>query len=364
MAGKSGHYFLWFPLGQLLTSQLVDDMVSNVMEGRWEGDQIKGRLGAPRVLGFRQSFMGLMYARFIGGKLPIYYHRVGVGTYFLDSWYHIPMNPVSVLVLRTLDGKSFEPLTREDFPGFSEAVHAIVDGYYYTLSVSEDEEPEFYDFFDEALESIYGESSDEDRSNPSSVILLNFPTWYQGKDLSPNTFVKNGYVFPVMLYRDRSSEGGGVLAFCLFNEGRMTFPVFSAIELLYHLDTVFVTADPSLFGVSLEDFNTKEGVDGGGIVIFPLSSREDNEEGMDIYGVWPWEAYLLPSHIGQFCQNNLYRGQSPEPVALLVTPEAVEANGGIEPTIKKILGSETLGVPVMVSFGEFSFSEEEEEEEY
>ena len=265
------------------------------------------------------------------------------------------MNHLSVVVLRTFDGNLFEPLTREDFSSYPEAISRLEE-LYSSLNLSDDEEPGYYELLEDALEDMF--------SSPgfSGVAFLTAPTWTPGKDLSPGTFLEGGHVLPMMLYKDSfSSDGKSVaLVFSLFNEGRMTFPTFSSIELLYHLDRVFVTADPALFGISVSDKELEE----GGALFFPITTKEETEEDLDIYGVWPWEAHLLPTQVAYYVLRNSKEGEGPGPVAILVTPEAIESNGGVERTSRKILGSETMGVPVIVSFGEFFFNDEEDEDEY
>jgi len=265
------------------------------------------------------------------------------------------MNHLSVVVLRTFDGNLFEPLTREDFSSYPEAISRLEE-VYSSLDLSDDEEPGYYELLEDALEDLLPSSGF------SGVAFLTSPAWTPGKDLSPGTFIERGYVLPMMLYKDNASfdEKGAVLVFSLFNEGRMTFPTFSSIELLYHLDKVFVTADPALFDISVSDKEFEE----GGALFFPITSKEETEEDVDIYGVWPWEAHLLPTQVAYYVLKNSKEGETPGPVAILVTPEAIESNGGVERTSKKLLGSETMGVPVIISFGEFFFDDGEEEEEY
>lgn len=265
------------------------------------------------------------------------------------------MNHLSVVVLRTFDGNLFEPLTREDFSSYPEAISRLEE-LYSSLDLADDEEPGYYELLEDALEDLLSPSGF------SGAAFLTTPTWTPGRDLSPGTFIEGGYVLPMMLYKDNLSADGKnvVLVFSLFNEKGMTFPTFSSIELLYHLDKVFVTADPALFDISVSDKDLEE----GGALFFPIASKEDTEEDVDIYGVWPWEAHLLPTQVAYYVLRNIKEGDNPGPVAILVTPEAIESNGGVERTSRKLLGSETMGVPVIVSFGEFSFSEEEEEDEY
>jgi hypothetical protein len=266
------------------------------------------------------------------------------------------MNHLSVVVLRTFDGNLFEPLTREDFSSYPEAISRLEE-LYSSLDLSDDEEPGYYELLEDALEDLLSPSGF------SGVAFLTSPIWTPGKDLSPNTFLEEGYVFPIMLYREDALSNGGkgvVLVFSLFNEGKMTFPTFSSIELLYHLDKVFVTADPALFGISVSDKELEE----GGALFFPITSKEEIEEDVDVYGVWPWEAHLLPTQVAYYALKNSKEGENPGPVAILVTPEAIESNGGVERTSRKLLGSETMGVPVIVSFGEFFFNNGEDEEEY
>jgi len=265
------------------------------------------------------------------------------------------MNHLSVVVLRTFDGNTFEPLTRDDFSSYPEAI-SWLEEIYSSLDLPDDEEPAYYELLEDALEDLFSPSGF------SGVAFLTAPTWTPGKDLSPGTFVEGGYVLPMMLYKDNLSSGGKsvVLVFSLFNEGRMTFPTFSSIELLYHLDKVFVTADPALFGISVSDKELEE----GGALFFPIATKKETEEDVDVYGVWPWEAHLLPTQVAYYVLRNSKEGESPGPAALLVTPEAIESNGGVERTSRKLLGSETMGVLVIISFGEFFFDDGEEEEEY
>jgi hypothetical protein len=269
--------------------------------------------------------------------------------------YHVFMNHLSVVVLRTFDGKFFEPLTREDFSSYPEAISRLEE-IYSSLDLPDGEEPAYYELLEDALEGLLSPSGF------SGVAFLTAPTWTPGKDLSPGTFIEGGHVLPMMLYRDNfSSDGRGVvLVFSLFNEGKMTFPTFSSIELLYHLDKVFVTADPALFDISVSDKELEE----GGALFFPITSREETEEDVDVYGVWPWEAHLLPTQVAHYVLRNIKEGENPGPVAILVTPEAIESNGGVERTSRKLLGSETMGVPVIISFGEFFFDDGEDEDEY
>jgi len=271
--------------------------------------------------------------------------------------YHVFMNHLSVVVLRTFDGNLFEPLTREDFSSYPEAISRLEE-MYSSLNLSEDEEPCYYELLEDALEDLLSPFGF------SGVAFLTTPTWTPGKDLSPGTFVEGGYVLPMMLYKDKenlSSDGkGAALVFSLFNEGRMTFPTFSSIELLYHMDKVFVTADPALFGISISDKELGE----GGALFFPITTKGETEEDIDVYGVWPWEAHLLPTQVAYYVLRNIKEGENPGPVAILVTPEAIESNGGVERTSRKLLGSETMGVPVIISFGEFFFDDGEDEEEY
>ncbi len=264
------------------------------------------------------------------------------------------MEHLSVVVLRTLDGTLFEPLTREGFSSYPEAVSRLEE-IYSSLDLPDDEEPAYYELFEDALEGLLSPS------NSSKVAFLTTPTWTPGRDLSPATFIEKGHVLPMMLYKDSASSDGRsvVLVFSLFNEGKMTFPTFSSIELLYHLDKVFVTADPALFGISVSDKDLEE----GGALFFPITSKEETEEDIDIYGVWPWEAHILPTQTAYYVLRNSKEGENPGPVAILVTPEAIESNGGVERTSKKLLGSETMGVPVIISFGEFFFDDEGDEDE-
>jgi hypothetical protein len=269
--------------------------------------------------------------------------------------YHVFMNHLSFVVLRTFDGNIFEPLTREDFSSYPEAISRLEE-VYSSLDLSDDQEPAYYELLEDALEDLLSPSG------LSGVAFLTSPTWTPGKDLSPGTFIERGHVLPMMLYKDStpSSGKGAVLVFSLFNEGKMTFPTFSSIELLYHLDRVFVTADPALFGVSVSDRDLEE----GGALFFPITSKEETEEDVDIYGVWPWEAHLLPTQVAYYVLRNFKEGDDPGPVAILVTPEAIESNGGVERTSRKLLGSETMGVPVIISFGEFFFDDGEDEDDY
>jgi hypothetical protein len=266
------------------------------------------------------------------------------------------MNHLSVVVLRTFDGNLFEPLTREDFSSYPEAISRLEE-IYSSLDLSDDEEPGYYELLGDALEVVLSPSGF------SGVAFLTASTWTPGKDLSPGTFIEGGYVLPMMLYKkdSLSSDGKGeVLIFSLFNENKMTFPTFSSIDLLYHLDRVFVTADPALFGISVSDKDFEE----GGALFFPITSKEETEEDVDIYGVWPWEAHLLPTQVAYYVLRNTKEGEKPGPVAILVTPEAIESNGGVERTSRKLLGSETMGVPVIISFGEFFFDDGEDGGEY
>ena len=257
------------------------------------------------------------------------------------------------LVLITRDFSSYEPVERgEEFENMMEAMESLSELFFegtaeesYGNEPTEEEEGVF-------LDSLYDLTLGDGLKNKVPIFFTK-SCWLEANKISP-IGLGDGYLLPVSLVPVLSSNGTRGVLYSIYTRRRMTFPVFVQLNNLYSSEAVFVPLSPEEFGVSLEEDREE-----GSFVFFKAYSSEE-VEAPDIYGFYPWDVSHLPTAISLF-----YRGRIGKegPVSLLLTPDFVELNGGIPKVIRMIQGYETLGMQVLVSFGEFFYEDDEEEEE-
>jgi len=217
---------------------------------------------------------------------------------------------------------------------FSSAIDSVVS---LVRSSQEDSDeidfyPDLFTFLDEVEEVSDGQ-----------VVAFTEPYWEKFSLISDEG-EQTRYALPLALV----VSGDSLLLHLVLSTEKLRFPVYSDLNSVPHSEAVFVPLPDD------EPVDEKVGVWIGEDIY--ISQISETDEGIPVYGYYPWSVHPLPTFIALFCNTNGISG----PVFLILPPPE---DGDFGRSLRRVLGSETLGLMMLTTFAQVVSGDEEEEEE-
>lgn len=222
----------------------------------------------------------------------------------------------------------------EDFSSAIDSVVSLVHSSQEDSGESDEIDfyPDLFTFLDEVEEVSDGQ-----------VVAFTEPYWEKFSLISDEG-EQTRYALPLALV----VSGDSLLLHLVLSTEKLRFPVYSDLNSVPHSEAVFVPLPDD------EPVDEKVGVWIGEDIY--ISQISETDEGIPVYGYYPWSVHPLPTFIALFCNTNGISG----PVFLILPPPE---DGDFGRSLRRALGSETLGLMVLTTFAQVVSKDEEEEEE-
>lgn len=141
----------------------------------------------------------------------------------------------------------------------------------------------------------------------------------------------------------------GILLHLVATDDPLRFPSYVDISASAYAEAVFVPMP--------DDYTTEdnEAIIGDDFAVYQIS---ETENGKPVFGYYPWDFHPLPTIVAYYCNTHEIGG----PVLIVLPPPP---DGDLSKPLRKALGSETLGLSVLVAYADVVYDDEgvEEEEE-
>lgn len=138
----------------------------------------------------------------------------------------------------------------------------------------------------------------------------------------------------------------GILLHLVVTDDPLRFPSYVDISASSYAEAVFVPMPDDYE----EDSETVIGDD------FAVYRISETENGKPVFGYYPWDFHPLPTVVAYYCNTHEIGG----PVLIVLPPPP---DGDLGRPLRKALGSETLGLSVLVAYADVVYDDDGEEEE-